>query len=293
MTTDTTVSDPGKLPAWFDTLRESGRQQRLPYEWNSIGLWIRDDGRTSLATQDGFRHLTFPSDDKSRLIHTALGAGDPRALVDILSATDVLERVVGSGLAVKGEPKDIVRIPDTRYSDYVYDLQEQVGLSGKRFARRRTYLRELSGRKHHYRDVDLNLADNSAREEIRTVNARWTADHDPNDRLIAAESAALARLLETAHLMPVIAKGITCDNELVAFSIFDVNGTHATAHFVKSQRDSAVTAFTWQSMFEAAHDLGALTINAGYDGGLAGLRRAKTNLTPCEIIAKETLMLEV
>lgn len=256
-----------------------------------MGLWVRDDGRTSLQRAGTFTELRFPSDDGSRLLLTVLGEGHPSVLLELLERVDAIERVVPESLVLTEEPDLILRVSDRRYADYVYELGEQLALEGRRFARRRTYLRSLASRGSRYDEVDLDLSEAIAQASIRDVNARWVNEREP-DPLIAAESAALTRLLETAGVLPVTARGITCNDDLVAFGIFDVNGSVATAHFVKSARDSAVTACAWQSMFKAAFEMGARTMNAGYDGGVPGLRMAKSNLVPHRIIAKETLTLD-
>lgn len=277
---------------WFDTLRELGERNCLPYEWNAVGLWARDDGRTSLDRAGTFRELRFPSDDGLRLVSTVRGEGHPSDLLKLLQRVDALERITPRNLVLADEPEVLLRVSDSRYADYIYDLGEQVALEGKRFARRRTYLRSLARREACYDEVDLDLSEAITQASIRDVNTRWVNERDP-DPLIAVESAALNRLLEASGALPVTARGITCNDDLVAFGIFDVNGRFATAHFVKSTRDSAVTASMWHAIFRAAFEFGAQTMNAGYDGGAAGLRFAKSNLVPHEVRTKETWTLDL
>lgn len=272
----------------FEDLRRHTKGSLLSSEWNAVGRWARDDGTTTVRTIDALRILTFPADDGSRSIHSISGPNASAQDVEmILRDVRALERIVAGAVDLQSGPRHrMLRFRDRRFSDYLYDLATQLALEGKQFGRRRGYLRSVQSRATRCRSVPLDLCDEATTRRLQRLNRRWAKGHEGSET-IRRESAALTRTLRDAARLPVRGHGVSVDGVLVAFSIFDLNGDVATAHFLKAPKDSALSALNWHSMFEAAHALGAVWMNGGYDAGLEGLRRAKQNLVPQAMLEKD------
>ncbi|MEV6412966.1 phosphatidylglycerol lysyltransferase domain-containing protein [Kribbella sp. NPDC051718] len=258
-------------------------RHELPYDWNPNYAWYRGGtGEFVLVRFGGFLVMTYPSPISSGSVSLLWGRG-VRADLDDLAALDIasFRADAGTGAHVESlrHPAALTPIPNRDFDDYIYDLDEQLRLSGGRFRHRR---RCLSALKRDYASVEavpLDLASAETTAQVWRMYDAWAAGREES-ATIEAERRGLARALERGADAGLRCVGLDVEGSLRGFAVYDVFGDKSTGHFMKAEHDSDITAGTMHALFAAAHDAGATTINIGYDGGLANLRRAKDQLKP-------------
>lgn len=255
----------------------------LSYDWNPNCAWYRGGtGEFEVVRVGGFLVMTYPSPISSGSVSLLWGRGITADL-DGLLALDIesFRTDVDTGAHVESlrDPAPLTSIPNRDFDDYVYDLDEQLGLSGRRFRHRRRCLSALERRFTSVAAVHLDLGSPETRSQVWRMYDEWAAGRGES-ATIAAERRGLARVLEEGADAGLRCVGLDVEGSLRGFAVYDVFGDRATGHFMKAERDSDITAGTMHALFTAAHDIGARTMNIGYDGGLANLRRAKAQLKP-------------
>jgi len=259
----------------------------MPYDWNPTVASLRKSGTTRFKRVGSFLAQSIRYGPTGE-VHLLWGSGS-RSDLELLTAElggAVLRSDVATARHVEDlRPRPAFSVhPNRAIDDYIYDLGEQVSMTGKKFSRRRTYLRALQRSSPSSRIVSLDPTDAADAAVIRQVQDEWLRTHG-DSTTAAREADALERCL-TADILPTSVRGVGLEigGTMCGFALYDVVDGRAAAHFVKAHRDSAITCATWQGMFEDAALAGASELNAGYDGGLPGLRAAKTNLRPaCRI----------
>jgi hypothetical protein len=266
--------------AALGVVRAQWRDLSLGYDWNPLRIAWRGSQRRYRITRFGsFLVLQCPGSEDGTF-STLLGgrgsgddlatamAGHTMLRADPATAEHALD--IGTGVAV---------FSARGFDEYLYDLPEQLALQGKRFGRRRTYLRSLERDAGSVELTDLDLESAHDASAVAWLYDSWSDVHG-SEASVEDERAALQVLLDGGG-REVRAAGLRIDGNLAGFGVYDLlaDGV-ATAHFVKARRSSAETAATWQAVFASAHRAGASTLNGGYDGGLKGLRAAKSGLRP-------------
>lgn len=255
------------------------------YDWNPSRIVLRDARRYRLARFGGFVVLSCPSALAATSALLLCGRGDAADLRSAMRDRPLLrsDRQTAEHALSVGAEAGVVAVHARHFDEYWYDLAEQHAMCGNKFSRRRTYLRALE-RSGAMRFEKLSLACTADVDEIRHVTAQWQ-DRQAQAPTVDDERAALERLLSgSMPLDDMHVAGLRVNDELAGFAIYDtITDDAATAHFVKARRNSAEIAGTWQALFDSAYRAGARVLNGGYDGGLEGLRRAKSGLRPHSI----------
>lgn len=262
-----------------------------PYDWNPNRLMAVADSTSVLHRSGRLLLLRLVSRQGSATpINLMWGRGDPAPFRPIVSDNPLVrcDRDTWRRLQVRF-PRSPTR-ESRDLAEYVYDLADQVALVGRRYARRRTYLRAANDTwvarldLHHRPTVD----------DVMTLSEAWYEQRRPLSQTMVLEQAALATSLGGASRFGHSLKGVGVfnDSRMVGFAIYDVHGSRAFAHFVKAAPVSAIFARLWHALFEQALKDGAGSLNGGYDGGLTNLRRAKLNLVPHDILCPVYLTLD-
>lgn len=255
----------------------------MPYDWNPHCAWYRGgSGELELVRVGGFLVLTYPSPISAGSVSLLWGRGSASDL-DALAALDIAsfraDVATGAHVEALRDPPPLTAIPFRDFDDYLYDLDEQLALDGRRFRHRR---RCLAGLERDYGEVGavpLELTSRETAEQVWRLYDRW-ADGREESLTIEAERRSLARALDLGAGAGLRCVGLEADGTLRGFAVYDVLGERSTGHFMKADRDSDLTAGTMHALFAAAHDAGATEMNCGYDGGLTNLRQAKDQLKP-------------
>lgn len=273
--TERTVDDTA-----LGVVRALWRDLPLGYDWDPLRIaWRAAKRRYRITRFGGFLVLQCPGAEEGTFSTLLWGrgacgdlaaamAGHPMLRADLATAQHAVD--VGTGVAA---------FPARGFDEYLYDLEEQLALRGKRFGRRRTYLHSLERDAGSVELTDLDLDSARDASAVARLYDAWTEKHG-SEASVEDERAALQVLLDGGGREAMVA-GLRVDGELAGFGVYDVlaDGV-ATAHFLKARRSSAETAATWQAVFASAHRAGASSLNGGYDGGLEGLRTAKSGLRP-------------
>ena len=270
--------------AAYDALTHLWAAHGMPYDWNPNRVLLRNrDGMTRVKRLGQFLQLTVTAPGTAEPVKLLWGKGDGRDLVREFATAPTVFRTDPVTLEHLDSLRDALpfaALPAPAFNDYLYDLPEQTQMKGKRFARRRNYLRSLERSFTVVERVPLDLSHRSVVAQINRVHEDWLRERDDSPT-IHDEQRALQRCLSGGGSNPSMrGVGLVLDGNLVGFAIYDVIGEHAAAHFVKSALESIVVTGTWHAMFDAARCAGARILNGGYDGGLSGLRTAKRSLVP-------------
>ncbi|WP_248580878.1 phosphatidylglycerol lysyltransferase domain-containing protein [Nocardioides sp. InS609-2] len=226
--------------------------------------------------------MTYPSPISSGSVSLLWGRGTPADLDDLTAlgiAPFRADADTGAHVESLRHPAPFTCIPNRDFDDYVYNLDEQLGLNGRRFRHRRRCLSALERDYASVEAVPLVLGAAETNAEVWRMYDDWATGRE-DSATIAAERRGLARVLERGADAGLRCLGLDVDGSLRGFAVYDVFGERSTGHFMKAEHDSDITAGTMQALFAAAHEAGATTMNIGYDGGLANLRRAKDQLKP-------------
>lgn len=278
----------GPREAAYELLANIWSRLHLPYDWNPNCVWFRSGtGDFAVRRVGGFLVQTFPAPIPPGAVSLLWGRGTKSDVDHLLEHRDLLYRSDAETQAHldsidHGAPFD--SIPSRDFDDYIYALADQITLEGKKFSRRRTYLRSLDRDYGSAEVVAVDLTSDHAKADLRRVYDRWASWHKQSPT-IAAERRALVRSLECGSALGLRCVGLEVEGSLRGFATYDVFGKMSTAHIVKSDRDSAISAGVWQGLFAAAHEAGATRMNCGYDGGLQGLRHAKQGLKPEKMLS--------
>ena len=114
-----------------------------------------------------------------------------------------------------GSPRISRWIEDARFTNYVYDTEEQLALRGSKFGRRRSYLSSLGRRVHSMSRGAVDLAAPGNRAGILAINEAWAASKE-SSLTIDDETARLQFLLE-ARPESLFACGVRDEGVLVSF----------------------------------------------------------------------------
>lgn len=267
----------GVVASWW-------RNFPLSYDWNPQRIRLRDHQQRYRITRfGGFAVLTCPGPGDGASASLLWGRGSREDLSAALTGRTLLrtDRETAENATSVGTGLRVAAFPTPNFNEYLYGLTEQNELQGKRFARRRTYLRALerAARRVDFAELNLGAADDA--QAVLDVYSRWEDTHVGADSVNDERTALECLLTGAATGETTYAVGLRVDDELAGFAIYDVLAAGvATAHFVKARRNSAEVAATWQALFTAAYHAGASLLNGGYDGGLQGLRAAKKGLRP-------------
>lgn len=261
-------------------IRMLWRNQPLGYDWAPLRIAWRDGHcRYRIARFGDFLVLRCPGAEKGTYSTLLWGRGSSDDLARVMVQYPLLRADLPTSEHAARLGTDIVTFPASNFDEYLYDLPEQLALQGKRFGRRRTYLRSLERDSRSLELTDLDLDSEADVSAIAGLFDEWATEHG-SEASVEDERVALQTLLAGERHEARVA-GLRVDGELAGFGVYDLLATGvATAHFLKARRSSAETAATWQAVFSSAHRAGASTLNGGYDGGRDGLRTAKTGLRP-------------
>jgi hypothetical protein len=262
------------------------REFPLCYDWNPMRIAWRDHQRRYRVTRfGGFVVLGCPAPEAGGSSYLLWGRGNAEDLSAAMTGQTMLraDRATAEHAASVGTD-NVAIFPARNFDEYFYDLAEQHGLQGKKFGRRRTYLRFLQRSAGSVEFVELDLGSHGDLRAISDVYAEWERNHG-TEASIEDERAALQVMLSGGRMdRRTRVAGLRISGELAGFAVYDLlNDSVATAHFVKAWRDSATVAGTWHALFTSAYRVGATVLNGGYDAGLEGLRAAKGGLRPHEM----------
>lgn len=169
---------------------------------------------------------------------------------------------------------------DRDFSDYIYDINEFINISGKK----------NNSKRHEYKAILKKYTDYSYRilqpencDDIINIFGKWCFNHSCEDCIWGCEKDAFRRLLELApqNRDNFYFGAIYLDNSPVSFGVAEkINDKYMCYHIQKNAVNiNGLTYFLHYNM--ALEHMEIPYINWGEDMGIDGLRFNKQKYHPC------------
>lgn len=167
------------------------------------------------------------------------------------------------------------------YSDYVYETEKMINLSGKKLHSKKNHLNRFK-KTYNYEYVKIKAED---KEEILSAYSSWTDVGD--DKYLLAEKESIGDLIENIDVVGIKGAMLKVDGEIVAFSFGDrLTDDMAVIHIEKANTDYYGAYAAINQMFAENEWSGYKYLNREDDCGLEGLQKAKKSYQPAFMVEK-------
>ena len=166
------------------------------------------------------------------------------------------------------------------YSDYVYETEKMIKLSGKKLHSKKNHLNKF---KKTYKYEYLNIMSED-KNDIMEAYDGWA---DISDKYLAAEREAIGEITENIDYLGIKGAMLKVDGEIAAFTFGDrLTNDMAVIHIEKANTayDGAYAAIN--QMFAENEWSKYKYLNREDDCGLEGLRKAKRSYQPAFMVEK-------
>ncbi len=175
--------------------------------------------------------------------------------------------------------------------DYLYDVNELIQLSGRRFHNKKNLLNQFK-KKYDFQFVplDMEMVDMSM-----SMQEDWCTWHDcKSSDALAAENRAISRVLSSwEKLKRLIGGAILVDRQLVAYTIAEsLSDDMLVIHFEKGNVEYKGVYQALNQMFLEHFGQNIKIANREQDLGDAGLRKAKLSYNPSDFLKKYQVTLK-
>jgi hypothetical protein len=175
--------------------------------------------------------------------------------------------------------------------DYLYDVNELIQLSGRRFHNKKNLLNQFK-KKYDFQFVplDMEMVDMSM-----SMQEDWCTWHDcKSSDALAAENRAISRVLSSwEKLKRLIGGAILVDRQLVAYTIAEpLSDDMLVIHFEKGNVEYKGVYQALNQMFLEHFGQNVKIANREQDLGDAGLRKAKLSYNPSAFLKKYQVTLK-
>ena len=254
---------------------------RNTIEWSMLhaNLAVRFDGY--VAEQLPFYSLLGDNElDAAIADLVSLGA---RSEVD--PALRLVPEEVINGLV---DPDRYVIEEDIDDHDYVFSTAEVAECKGARFeAKRKRINRFLRSYGSDADVLTLDLTDEAVRRDMIGVFSAWERSRELDQEQVSGELDAVRMLLRNTDALELFTIGVMVGGGLKAFSICEVLGDFAVAHFEKADVTyEGLFQFLKQHVAIALREQGCGFVNYEQDLGLPGIRREKRSWRPAMLLKK-------
>jgi len=229
-------------------------------------------------------------DDQMMIFGPPVGT---KTLAEILTEPE-LKRLTG---AIRVSSGDITGLPagftvseDRDNSDYVHRVTDLASLSGRKYAKKRSHIKQCL--KRH--DCVFEMINDQNIDECRALLTRWChsrqCDLDPG---LCGESRAISTTLDLFDEFGLLGGAIRVDGLIQAFSIGErLNDSTAVWHFEKAIPDINGLSQLINQWFARECLQGFEFVNREQDLGIPGLRQAKESYYPDHLVDKFTVFKE-
>ena len=167
------------------------------------------------------------------------------------------------------------------YSDYVYETEKMISLSGKKLHSKKNHLNKFK-KTYKYEYVNITPED---KEDILNAYDGWADLGD--DKYLLAEREAIGEITENINALGIKGAMLKVDGEIVAFTFGDkLTDDMAVIHIEKANTsyDGAYAAIN--QMFAENEWSEYKYLNREDDCGLEGLEKAKKSYQPVFMVEK-------
>lgn len=261
------------------------------FNFTSLFSWDTD-GSAAIALLDDNLVIRLPDYLTGEPCLSLLG--DTRvddAVAALLRDTDILKLVPEVVVGSLARPEAFVVTEDPDNHDYLYRLEDLLGLRGRQYKKIRNKLHRCNRDFATEDCMDVSVAqavDVGRLPAYRELLERWTEENGSSWEESALEMAAITRLLEHSEALDLVIVEFAQRNQLVAFSISEMLGEGwAICHFQKALRiHKYFSAFITVNEAEILQELGCSWINWEQDLGIDGLRTSKSVYAPADMLRK-------
>ena len=252
---------------------------------------------TQVAFHKGMMIIRFLSSDGRPACLMPVGDGDFEGVLADLNA-DFKEMgymltfmaVTAEGIEALNESYcgNIHVLANENYTDYIYEREKLVSLSGKKLQSKRNHINRF---KATYPDYKYEVISTSNVEDCIALEERWYCNSERTDDIKAERDMVVKALREHAEI-GMLGGCIRVDGQVIAFSMgMPINKDTFGVHIEKA--DTAFDgAFTIINQEFAAHIPEQYTyVNREEDLGLEGFRQAKLSYRPAILLEKKIVLL--
>ena len=166
------------------------------------------------------------------------------------------------------------------YSDYVYETEKMINLSGKKLHSKKNHLNRFK-RTYKYEYVNITARD---KNDILKAYDSWA---DISDKYLAAEREAIEDVIENIDYLGIKGAMLKVDGEIVAFTFGDkLTDDMAVIHIEKANTAYNGAYAAINQMFAENQWSDFKYLNREDDCGLEGLQKAKKSYQPVFMVEK-------
>lgn len=173
---------------------------------------------------------------------------------------------------------------DENNFDYVYNVQELINLSGRKYHSKKNHLNSFKRLYGHYRYETITPAHMPACLEAAK---RWWENNESDDVSLTLEQQAIRDALDNFEYLGLTGGAIMLENQVAAFTFGEpLNEDTAVIHIEKGNYDvrGIYAAINQEFCSQAWSDF--TYVNREEDMGIPGLRKAKESYHPVKLIEK-------
>ena len=167
------------------------------------------------------------------------------------------------------------------YSDYVYETEKMINLSGKKLHSKKNHLNKFK-KTYKYEYANIKAED---KDDILKAYDSW-ADLG-NDKYLLAEREAIGEITENIEALGIKGAMLKVDGEIVALTFGDkLTDDMAVIHIEKANTDYYGAYAAINQMFAENQWSEYKYLNREDDCGLEGLKKAKKSYQPVFMVEK-------
>jgi len=244
----------------------------LEWAWEDDLVWIRQTIPETLywAPAGRWGLVNWEKKFKDHFPETTVFIRIPEALLEIWSPF----------ISVRGKWEE-----SRDHWDYLYVLEELVGLKGKRFHKKKNLLNQFK-KLYQYQYSPFNSTMTGLALGMQEDWCTWK-DCESSEGL-AAENRVISRVLKVWDNLPGLLGGaLLVDDQMVAYTIAEKLAEDTILiHFEKGNQEFQGVNQAINQMFLENLNTNAIFVNREQDIGDEGLRRAKMSYNPVGFIKK-------
>ncbi len=177
--------------------------------------------------------------------------------------------------------------------DYIYDLEEQRSLPGKKFSKKRNHVSTFLREHPTARATILDLANEKIQEECIALFHKWALGKFAKDENfeLHEEIIVIEKLFMAVDKFNLVGVGVYIENQLAAFCINELTDSeYVMAHIAKANVFiPGVSAFLMHKTADLLTGYNKRYMNYEQDLGVEALRQAKERFRPAFYLKKYSL----
>ena len=276
---------------WIQPLLDMSSFRSMEYSFNFTYLWREVLGYQVARMNDYYLLKSARPGHPVSYLYPA-GSGD---VFPVLEALREDAARCGSPLllhGILGEQKALLEIlfPDkfefielSDYSDYIYESEKLISLSGKKLHAKRNFVNRFKKENPDWAYEKINHENMMG---IREMTCKWLGTHEHN-KTLDEESRSVLSAIDHFFELKLDGGLIRAGGQVVAFSMGD-RLTHDTylVHIEKAFSDVPGAYAIINQQFAEKNCSGYTYINREDDSGQEGLRKAKLSYRPAFMMKK-------